>query len=252
MRPFARFLRWRSRRPAFTDRPTIFDGWGMVRAALVLAPHPDDDVIGCGGFLARLVLENPAATARVIYITDGSACGTKGSRHEVAALRKREAEEAVRLLGLSPAHLTAWDEPDRGVTVRPEIVTRLAQALTEVRPDLLFLPSPLDAHGDHAVTALIAAEALRRVSRAITCWCYETWSPVIPTTLVDITAVIEQKMAALAAHRSQCEIQNYPDKIRGLNRYRTMQAPAEVQYAEGFFVCSPDELAEITDGLRGG
>ncbi len=257
MRPFARLSRWLRKRPVFMERPALFHDWAEVRAVLVLAPHPDDDVIGCGGFLARLIQENPAAAVRVIYVTDGSACGTKGTRREVADLRRREAAEAARLLGLSPTCLAAWDEPDRGLAVTREIVSRLVEALRSVKPDLLLLPFPLDAHGDHAVTALIARQALDEVAEVAgarlepACWCYETWTPVIPTILVDVTPVIEQKMAALAAHRSQCEIQDYPDKIRGLNRYRTMQAPAEVQYAEGFFVCSPGELAELVEGLQG-
>ena len=73
----------------------------------------------------KWIRENPAATIRIIYVTDGSACGAKGTRREVADLRRREATEAARLLGLSPACLAAWDEPDRGLAVTRRVVSRL-------------------------------------------------------------------------------------------------------------------------------
>ena len=165
----------------------------------VLAPHPDDETIGCGGCLARL--SSRGSDVRVLVATAGEASVALPGRTapETAASRRAEVVGACRRLGATCAEVL--DLPDGQVAAHlGELVQALDRHLADFRPDLIFTPWPLDAHPDHqAVTRALAAAALP--SRAEV-WCYEVWAALPPNRIVDISRWWASKEAALAEHTS--------------------------------------------------
>lgn len=195
---------------------------------LVVAPHPDDETIGCGGTLA--LLADAGADVRVVVATDGEA--TIGSPHTpeaTAARRRREAVEACAILGVgAPVFLGL---PDGGLV---EHGAALASGIAAVHdafdPQLVLTPWPLDRHPDHRRCAAVVGDV---VDDATEVWGYEAHVPLTPTRTVDVSAVVERKRAALRAHVTAGLAMDLEATL-GLNRWRSLPVSGGTGHAEAF------------------
>lgn len=205
---------------------------------LVLAPHPDDEVIGCGGLIAQHLNERRAV--RVIVATNGAQAGD-------AAKREEESRRGLDLLGAADLRFLRF--PDRGLLGAVDaLMDVLRNELAEFRPDLIAVPSPIEIHPDHLALALAFCtlvqrdEALFAELAVAQVAFYEVSQPLRPNTIVDITDVADAKYAAIAAHESQTEKRDYTAFARGLNAYRAMTLPAAARAAEAYFVIELPKL----------
>jgi len=135
------------------------DPRAMERVAIV-APHMDDDVLGCGGLLAlraRTGLPGPA----VIYLSDGTR-GTPTLERDPSLNqgRKAEAREALAALGANGAGQVFLDLPDNELKADKKTAGRLADELALARPEWILANSPLDSHPDHRAASRLLAMAL--------------------------------------------------------------------------------------------
>ena len=154
---------------------------------LVLAPHPDDEVFGCGGLSALVA----AAGGRVVpvLLTDGGAGNFSGSSDAEAyvATRLAESTRAAEILGTEPPRTLGF--PDRSLSARAEeLVAALVALFSEVRPDAVLVPSPAETHPDHRAAARAAHLAFLRAwpdapARLV---FYEVSAPLAPNRLVDV------------------------------------------------------------------
>lgn len=188
---------------------------GAVRSpVLVVAPHPDDESIGCGGLIA--ILRRRGVAVHVVIVTDGTGSHPNSAGHpppRLAKLREGEARNALAILGVGPDAVSFWQLADRFVptgdsTGFKAAVARALVLMRGLQPTLLVIPGGTDAHGDHrAVWAIwsCAVADLRRPPRLLE---YIVWpEPDLaaegrPLTL-DIAEVLPLKRRAIAAHRSQ-------------------------------------------------
>jgi len=197
---------------------------------LVLAPHPDDEVIGCGGLVALHLREG--RKVHVVVATDGAQAGD-------ASQRESESRAALALLGDATIEFLGF--PDRELSAAAEVDDRLAAILREWKPDLIAVPSPLEIHPDHVALSrafcdLIARDASLFADLAVARVAfYEVSAPLRPNALVDITSVADAKYAAIATHKSQSAVRDYTSYARGLNAWRTMTLPSHVKFAEGYW-----------------
>lgn len=153
------------------------------RRVLVVAPHPDDDVIGCGGTLYDLARAGIQPT--VLYVTDGSASHPNSLRFpasRLASLREREARAALRELGISTSP-TFLRMPDGTLstlerTRRAWVVERIQYLLVSLEIDTVFGPWPHDPHPDHVATARAIRIALRSMERPPRSLHYAVWTAV--------------------------------------------------------------------------
>lgn len=204
-----------------------------ARRVLVIAPHPDDETLGCGGTLARLA---PVCEVHVLLVTTGDGGG--GLPPGTSAMRKKEMAEAARTLGIA-APVLHLDEPDGRFTDSPAYRSALAAILDRLQPNWVFLPWVNDTHPDHARIARASSQVLKR-ARVESLLYYETWTPVPATHVVDITQTLEAKKAALLCHETALKYGNYMDAMLGLNAYRALYLPAARGrcWAEAFAVTS--------------
>jgi LmbE family N-acetylglucosaminyl deacetylase/GT2 family glycosyltransferase len=207
-----------------------------AESVLVLAPHPDDEVLGCGGAIARHVSQR--APVRVVIVTDGAFGASPGERPAVAARRREESRAAAAVLGYGAPEF--WDLPDQGMVYSEALVERLCAAMAEA--DLVYAPSILEMHPDHRTLGMAAAEAMRRLGGERQLAFYEIGVPFRPNLLLDITDVAQIKERAVGCFASQLAKQAYGDHIAALNRYRTYTLPAHVESAEAFVLVSVDML----------
>ena len=208
---------------------------------LVLAPHPDDESLACGGSLI-LHAEN-RDPVKIVFLTDGSQADVARERSptEYIALRRKEATEACEILGISDFDF--WDIPDRTLISSPDALDRLCDLLRTYSPGLIYAPSPLEYHPDHRAAAHLVWKAAERTQLDATIAFYEFNQPIRVNTLVDISAVVERKSRACAAYASQLRHRPYADVSLSLSRFRALTVSLEVEHAEGFFALSSREIA---------
>ena len=211
-----------------------------ARRVLVLAPHPDDEIFGCGGALA--IYRAQGADIQVVVLTDGAALADAQDKAATAQTRADETQVALKVLGIAPAQFWGW--PDRQLAHDPSWMDRLRPELATA--DVVLAPSPTEIHPDHAALGrglLRELQAWAEQGRGVpTVLFYEVGVPLQPNFLLDISAVWGLKSRAMACFASQLAQQDYARHIQGLNAFRTYTLPAQVQYAEAYFVLRPEQL----------
>jgi LmbE family N-acetylglucosaminyl deacetylase len=199
----------------------------------VLSPHPDDDVIGCGGTLIKHVAMGHKV--RIIYLCSGDKGIKDKNPKEVMNIRKSEAQNAALVMGLSESSLHFLNFEDEKLRIKiDKAAEEIRQLFNDFPPNLIYLPSFLDKHNDHFATNQIVKKlGLKNTILA----AYEVWTPLIPNRIVDISNLINQKEKAIQAHVSQIKALQYDKAILGLNQYRAkMYTKKNFEYAEAFLV----------------
>ena len=200
---------------------------------LVIAPHPDDEAIGCGGAIRLHAVAGDRVS--VVFLTSGEK-GLKGkSPQEAWQIREAEAEAAAAVLGI--ADLTYLRLPDGEVGRQMDTGTaKLQQALQRYAPDRVYVPHPGDGHADHEASwpLLRAAYQGAALPRPGAVLGYEVWTPISAyDDGADVTAVMGDKCRAVRCHASQNTLLRFDRGVRGLNRYRGAMAWG-CAYAEVF------------------
>jgi LmbE family N-acetylglucosaminyl deacetylase/SAM-dependent methyltransferase len=229
--------------PHLIDRPP-------GRRLAVLAPHPDDELLGCGGAL----LKHLAAGDRVsiVFVTSGErTAGLTGlPQSESVALREAEARESAKLLGVAESDLVFLRHPDGDVG--NSLGAALERTLIDLGPDLVYVPYPLDAHRDHVATTRMFADALPKVPSVSHIALYEVWTALYPNCIVDITDEIDAKLEALSRYQTALGSVDYLHTSRGLAAFRSAQVLHGRGYAEAFVVLAKNRFAELMGTLSGG
>ncbi len=213
------------------------------RKVAVLAPHPDDEVFGCGGSLALLAQDG--ASVHVAVLTDGQKWT---SDTELNLLRRQESECAARVLGYPGPEF--WALRDGELLNTPDLAQRIQTWVEALEADTLIAPSIWEMHRDHRACAQAACEAILALEGRVTLLMYEIGHPLTPNLLVDISPINERKQLAVGCFRSQLARQHFDAQLFGLNRYRTYTLPASVQAAEAFCRVDAPDLAVLLAGER--
>lgn len=193
---------------------------------LVVAPHPDDETVGCGGLLA---LYGPQCD--VLLLTDGRkgvpADGSK-TEAETALIRKAEFNAAIVFFGVNRVRTLAL--PDSRLAENSGAVSGV-----DLQPfDLILVPYRNERHPDHAAAFRIIKKLCKKQHYRGELLEYEVWSPITaPNRFLDISDVMEQKLAGIRLYGSQVRELDYEALATGLNRYRG--APHHIPFCEAFF-----------------
>lgn len=183
----------------------------MRGSILVIAPHPDDEVLGCGGAILRHIDHGDAV--HVMVVTRGAP--ELFPSQQVKTVRD-ELRAAHEILGVKAVEYLDFPAPKLDTIAGHELADRIAQSIRSVRPDTVYLPHNGDLHTDHGIVfqaALVASRPINdcSVRRML---CYETlsetdWAPpfagdaFIPTVFVDISKYLDRKLQAMECYRSQ-------------------------------------------------
>jgi LmbE family N-acetylglucosaminyl deacetylase len=194
-------------RDALEDRPFI-----------VIAPHPDDESLACGGLIADACRQGLRGT--VVIVSDGAGSHPNSKAYppeRLTDLREVEARQAGAELGLRPEEMLFLRLPDRFVPHEGEAAEQainvIADCVMETRAGSLFVSWRHDPHCDHEASYRIAREVKRRVG-TVKLFEYVVWGHALPSSTevdpirsgfrisIDHEAM-EKKRRAIAAHRSQ-------------------------------------------------
>jgi N-acetylglucosamine malate deacetylase 1 len=221
---------------------------------IVLAPHMDDEVLGCGGTIARHAIAG--SDLQVIFLTDGrrggggmkSPDGAAIRAQEVVSIRKEEARRAAQVLGVGA--LTFLDGEDSRLSSDSHAGMRLREVLVREKPDIVYLPFFMDAHPDHRAANSVLSAATLGTSLQFECRGYEVWTPLFANSLVCIDETIDAKWQAMRCYRSQLAETDYLHCINGLNAYRAMSfGTRTARFAEAFHALTLSDYLRLHQEL---
>lgn len=186
----------------------------MSKKVLVLAPHADDETLGCGGTMARHIAEGDAVYVAVL--TNASVGAPELFSAEQIQVVRDEARIAHELLGVTKTYFEDFPAPRLDAEPGYPISIAISRLIRETGAEVLYIPFRGDLHNDHRVIFTAALVAARPVAGQTvrTILAYETLSETewaapfgddtfIPTVFVDIGATLDRKLAALACFKSQ-------------------------------------------------
>lgn len=205
---------------------------------LVIAPHNDDEVLGVGGTIAKLVDQG-----HLVYV-----CEVTSGRN-IEHLRE-EALNAHQVLGISKTFFLGIPVNSLRTSKQTIINEKISEIVKAVSPEMVFLPHIGDIHTDHKETASAAMIALRTVNAPFVkkILAYETLSETgwdtpnvvnefIPTLWSDITDYIDVKLKAMSAYQSQLHDYPHPRSIQAVRNQAAYRGnTVNKEYAEAFVV----------------
>ena len=213
---------------------------------LVVAPHPDDELLGCGGTLLR----KSAAGVTVGWLLVTSITSEAGWSQERVSTRQDEIDRVRSRLGISPEHLYTLGFPTTQLDQVPssQLISSISQVFHKFQPQEVLLPHPGDIHSDHRITFESSAACTKWfrypfVRRILT---YETPSETdfaldqsvdgfSPNLYVDITDQLTDKLDLLAIYRSELGLHPFPRSIESVKALSMLRgAQRGVMAAEAF------------------
>ncbi|RPF72709.1 PIG-L family deacetylase [Aurantiacibacter spongiae] len=202
-----------------------------MRTIAVVAPHPDDEILGCGGTISRFVAEG--RSVHVVIVTRGRP--PKFPEDLVNRVRA-ETQAAHDLLGIHATHHLDLPAAELDTLPQAELNATVGKALGAIRPDALFVPFNGDIHADHR--ACFDAAMVYARPRDGDCprlvLAYETlsetnwWAPgltpgFLPNVTIDISGHLEAKLEAFRCFASQ--VKDFPDE----RSFETIRALAKLR-----------------------
>ena len=203
---------------------------------LVVAPHPDDESIGCGGAIS--VHRSEGSDITVVWLTSGEGGVGPLQGDEARDVREAEARRAADVLGVSD--LLFQRLPDGGLSGQLELATeQLTGIVSRLRPHTIYAPHAGEDHDDHGAASLATARALAASGHTADLWGYEVWTPLSSfDTVLPIDGHMERKMRAIGCYRSQLERYRFDRAAEGLAAHRGALAGG-CSYAEVFCWAGP-------------
>lgn len=219
----------------------------MGNKILVIAPHADDEIIGCGGTIAKAV--NRGDEVYILIATNANIGAPELFNEEAIKKVRSEALNAHKYLGVKETYFMDFPAPALNAFPEYKISIEVSKIINKVKPNIMYLPHPGDLHQDHKAVYRASLVAARPQGNYCVeeIYCYETlseteWAPYqeksfIPNVFIDVTEFFEHKLEAMRFFKSQ--IKEFPhtrstETFEALAKYRG--ATVGVKRAESFIV----------------
>ncbi|WP_176597009.1 MULTISPECIES: PIG-L deacetylase family protein [Sphingobium] len=215
-----------------------------ARRIAVVAPHPDDEILGCGGTMARAAAAG--GEVHVIVVTRGQ---PPLFDEELVRQIRTETLRAHDMIGVADTQFLDFPAAGLDQVKRSDLNQALSSALSRIEPDLLLIPFIGDIHLDHQIVfnaALVYARprgsggpgcVLAYETLSETNWLAPGVTPAfIPNMFVDISETLERKVAAFQAFQSQVKPQPDERSVEAIRALATLRGATAYRYAAEAFV----------------
>ncbi|MCF7822776.1 MAG: PIG-L family deacetylase [Candidatus Marinimicrobia bacterium] len=206
-----------------------------AKRILVIAPHPDDDIIGAGGTLIKA--KAIGADIHVLYVTNGLP--------EHAEAIRKETLSVCEQIGTTPHFL---DCQARAIPINDrDVNSKVQKIVTELKPDLIFTSFLLDDHDDHRRVNHLLLEVLdNKKLPKCEIWAYQIYSSVIPNVVVNISEQVTRKKELIDIWESVGKLGDLAHYILGVNASNSRYLKTkEIAWAESFFVVPIEEYLKL-------
>jgi LmbE family N-acetylglucosaminyl deacetylase len=162
-------------RSAANRRMTVRGADAMSTSAVVFAPHPDDETLGCGGTIVKKI--RAGARVSMVVMTDGRGShGALMAEERIGEIRARETKDAAARLGIAAERLHRLGFRDRELAdYSAGALEQVGRILERETPSEIYVPYLHESPPDHVVTRRVALEAARRKLAAVTVCEYPVW-----------------------------------------------------------------------------
>ena len=200
---------------------------------LIIAAHPDDEVLGCGGVMRHY--SRNGCSVHVCFVTDGTIGRTSVTAEDVRS-KERMSEEAAAILGVTSIHRLPFSDMRLDMVAHQDLNNALLDVWKAVQPTVVFVHSSTDVNLDHRriydaveVLARPPIESLRRL------YTYEVLSSTewrlnqsfMPNTFFDVSSYLADKQRAMACYTTELREFPHPRSLQGIEvlaQYRGMQS----------------------------
>ena len=217
---------------------------GSNTRALVLVPHVDDEIMGCGGAMCHL--GKSGAHVKVAYMTGAAHRCNASCSKGLVRMDMGETAVALRTLRCFDSEMINHDQNE--VKCDKSTYKAVREIIYDYEPDIIFVPCYVESRRDYMRTASMVAKALENYPYQIRCFGYSFEGVSLPDTLVDITQVIDDKIEAMSERRSQIKLVNDEDQIRSTHMY-ALSSKNHERYCERFNVYSREKYVQIARDL---
>jgi LmbE family N-acetylglucosaminyl deacetylase len=237
-------ISWKEKFRAVREGASLDEYRGRKDNILVIAPHPDDDVLGAGGTMVEASTHGRGVFS--VYITDGRGSPRKGpsiSDDEMVRRREKEALAALRAVGAVGGFFLRKRSSELEGEGGRETQGELEEIIRWIAPGEVYLPAPYERHPTHQSCTRLAIEGLRRIAAGekpvllgYSLWgCF--WGEK-GRVVRDISPHVRKKVEAVLAHSTQIAYKNYQQGILGKNNYEAIfwesDKPQKMGFAEIF------------------
>lgn len=227
-------------------RPVVISA-PFGKSMLVVAPHQDDEVIGCGGAMA--LQRRCGRATQVVVLQDGADEHRQMSlaRDQLREMRNAESRAAARVIDAAePIFLGRMSLRNESSSVE----SALREIIERNHVDVLFTPFILDGNPDHRACNRILASVLRDIDRDIRILQYEVWANCLPNVAVVIDEVMPQKLEMLSCFRFANSALDYTHTTTGLNMFHSRMLPAgTARYVEAYFEAPRESYLELVSAV---
>jgi LmbE family N-acetylglucosaminyl deacetylase len=212
---------------------------------LVIAPHPDDEVLGCGGTIARYT----SVREEVCLCVVTRAYPPEWPEDEIPR-RKQEVLTANRILGIRKTDFLDFPAVKLDTISQKELADSISRVIDEIKPEVVYLPHRGDVNKDHRLVFEAAMVATRPKSAPSIkkVLCYEVLSETdwaapfadsvfLPNVFVDISGTLETKLKAMSEYKLELKEFPHPRSLETITALAKMRgATTGVEAAEAFML----------------
>ena len=228
-----------SKRFTQTLEPLKSDG-PQGKTILILAPHPDDEILGVGGTLIKMLGKNKKI--KIIIVSNGEKTMIKNALPG-ESVREKESQKVAKKLGLD---IEFWGFPQGKIKTDKSVKKNIENTISNFKPDTLFLPFFADDHPDHRLANFALFKALHGNPQNIEVWAYQIYSTCFPNVLVDISKEMKTKISLIRQFKSQAYRRDWAHYACGLNALNSRYLKTNTKrYVETFFVLPLKDYLEV-------
>ncbi|HOW43061.1 MAG TPA: PIG-L family deacetylase [Candidatus Omnitrophota bacterium] len=216
------------------------------KRVLVVAAHPDDETLGCGG----TILKHICAGDAVDWLIMTNVSQEQGFDRGFVARRQRQIRQVAKAYGFRQVHMLDLPTTRLDCVARGELVKCVSGVVQKIRPDILYVPFINDVHSDHEITlkAVLSATKSFRLLSLRQVLAYEALSetefalPIrqkvfVPTAFSDISRFMEKKLKIMRIYKEELKKAPFPRSLKNMRALACFRgSTAGVDYAEAFMI----------------
>jgi len=201
---------------------------------LVIAPHQDDEVIGCGGSILKHGKSGGAT--EIVFCTNDS------------QERNEETKNACRILNSNVNHFLNFEIRSL-YSNQNKLSERFTDLFEKISPDIIFMPFIIDNHQDHIAVskAFVKSYKKRKINSLI--YAYSVWTPLIPNVIADISDVWNEKQKAIECYKTQTATRDYVKMASSIAQYWSVVKGAGAGYCEVFLKAGAKQYVSLVKDI---
>jgi len=211
-------------------QPCIFNQFNFKKI-IVLAPHPDDELFGCGGTLKKFL--EYGSNIHVIYFTSGS------ENQNIAQKIENEAERLCESWGMNPIFLR---QNPKQIELHDKLIDKLCSCISSMDPDIIFTTFFIDDHDDHKKICESLLKIKKRNIKLPQIWSYQIYTTIMPNLVVDITDQIAIKLDWVRKYNSVSGNRDWATFVQGMAAINSRYIPSKNPvFVEAFLRLNPED-----------